>query len=323
MSMPLVSIAVTTYNSAKFVKETLESVKDQTYRDIELIISDDGSNDTTVAQCREWLTINRDRFARVEIIEVPRNTGVSANCNRCITAARGKWIKFIAGDDVLLPNCVADNLRFVCGNAGVKVLFSQVKVYRNTFRMENFQYVVPETFPLNLMKETYTAADQHRLLLLSDRINFTPSYFFHKDAVLAVGGYDEDERLVEDYPMWLKLTSAGYRLYFMDVPTVGYRRHEAALNNKPARTLFNESFIRSEGVRRKYVYPNLPWEFAGRLKFMYRVASFFRALRMVRRNRVNEMLYRIASVYLNPFVYIISVRRRLSSSHAKEKFYDH
>ena len=54
-SLPLVSVVVITYNSAKFVIETLESVKSQTYKNIELIISDDCSTDDTVERCRLWL----------------------------------------------------------------------------------------------------------------------------------------------------------------------------------------------------------------------------------------------------------------------------
>ena len=58
---PLVSIIVITYNSAKFVLETLESAKAQTYQNIELIISDDGSTDNTVQICREWLKNNEEQ----------------------------------------------------------------------------------------------------------------------------------------------------------------------------------------------------------------------------------------------------------------------
>jgi len=79
---PLVSIIVITYNSAKFVLETLESAKAQTYQNIELIISDDGSTDNTVQICREWLKNNKESFVNTELITVEKNTGIPANCNR-------------------------------------------------------------------------------------------------------------------------------------------------------------------------------------------------------------------------------------------------
>ena len=58
---PLVSVVVITYNSCKYVRETLESAKMQTYRNIELIVTDDGSTDATVDICRKWLEANGDR----------------------------------------------------------------------------------------------------------------------------------------------------------------------------------------------------------------------------------------------------------------------
>ena len=109
----LVSVRVVTYNSSKTVLETLDSIKAQTYPNIELIISDDSSKDNTVEICREWLDKNGSRFARTELLTVPVNTGVSANINRSERACRAEWCKGIAGDDMLMPNCIADCMDYV------------------------------------------------------------------------------------------------------------------------------------------------------------------------------------------------------------------
>ncbi|TXH52940.1 MAG: glycosyltransferase family 2 protein, partial [Bacteroidia bacterium] len=101
---PLVSIIVVTYNSSKFVLETLESAKSQTYQNIELLISDDGSTDDTLQICKDWLTQNKDRFVHTELITVEKNTGIPANCNRGIKAANGEWITFIDSDDTVNEN---------------------------------------------------------------------------------------------------------------------------------------------------------------------------------------------------------------------------
>ena len=106
----LVSIVVITYNSVRFVLETLESIKKQTYNNIELIISDDASTDRTVEVCKTWIDDNYRRFKRTKLITVHRNTGIPANFNRGVMAAKGAWIKTIAGDDVLYQNCILDNL---------------------------------------------------------------------------------------------------------------------------------------------------------------------------------------------------------------------
>ena len=63
---PLVSIIVVTYNSSLYVRETLESAKRQSYRNLELIVTDDASKDDTVKICREWIENNKNRFVRFE-----------------------------------------------------------------------------------------------------------------------------------------------------------------------------------------------------------------------------------------------------------------
>src|SRR5688572_26730058 len=105
---PLVSVIVITYNSALYVLETLDSIKRQTYQQIELIISDDCSNDATVELCRKWLSVNGSRFVRTSLIEVESNTGIAQNCNRGVEASKGEWIKIIAGDDALEVYTITD-----------------------------------------------------------------------------------------------------------------------------------------------------------------------------------------------------------------------
>ena len=78
----LISIVVITYNNSNYIEETLESIKSQTYNNIELIVSDDCSTDKTVEITEEWIDKNRDRFANVKLITTPVNTGISKNCNR-------------------------------------------------------------------------------------------------------------------------------------------------------------------------------------------------------------------------------------------------
>lgn len=100
--VPLVSVIAITFNSEKYINETLDSIAAQTYENIELIISDDGSIDRTVSLCQKWISRNKKRFIHTELIAANENLGISANCNRGIRIAHGEWIKINAGDDVFL-----------------------------------------------------------------------------------------------------------------------------------------------------------------------------------------------------------------------------
>lgn len=311
MAEILVSIIVTTYNSSQFVIETLESAKVQTWQNIELIVSDDCSADNTVELCRNWIEANKNRFVRTDIITVPENTGVSANCNRCIKASNAHWIKFIAGDDILLPNCIEDNMQFVQLNPEAAIIFSKVLLYNNDFTQENFLASFPSPYPMNIMNPGFSANDQFKQLLISDRINFTPSYFFKKDTLLSVGGYDESEKFTEDYPMWLKLTNAGNKLYFFDTPTVGYRRHQAASNNMSDFGLFKPLFLKSGPFLKKSVYPFLPWDIAGSKQFTLLTAILFNNVGLNKKTTLNTFLYYMLTSILNPFHYIIFIKKKV------------
>lgn len=310
----LVTVAVTTYQSASYVVETLESIYNQTYENLELIISDDCSRDNTLELVNNWVSLekNKKRFTRIEVVTVPVNTGVSANCNRCIAAAQSDWVKFIAGDDILFPNCITDNMGFVFSNPDAKILFSQIKIYQDTFEESNFNKLTPSTFPDSLFQDSINAAIQYKLLLVSDRIHFTPSYFFNKQALLKVGGYDESNRFVEDYPMWLKLTHSGERLCYFHKATVGYRIHSKALNNTGSNVLFKPSVLKSHPIRKEMVFPFLPWDIVKSEQFVYTVSKFFDSFGLNKKNKINSLLYRLLTVYCNPFQYIYAVKKRMS-----------
>ena len=101
MKNTLVSIGIITYNSEKTILETLNSAYNQTYKNIELIISDDFSHDNTVNICKEWISEHSSRFVNCFVLTSTQNTGTSANCNRLINYCSGEYLKILAGDDIL------------------------------------------------------------------------------------------------------------------------------------------------------------------------------------------------------------------------------
>jgi alpha-1,3-rhamnosyltransferase len=301
--------------------ETLESAKSQTWPNIELIISDDGSTDNTVALCHQWLESNKEHFVRTELVTVPINTGISANCNRCIKAARADWIKFIAGDDLLLPECITENMAYIKENPEAMAVFSQVLLYKNDFNEKNFLQAIPGSYPMNIMDPAFTALDQYKLLLLSDRITYSTSVFLNRNILLELGGYDEKDRLIEDYPMWLKLTRAGYRLFFFDTATVCYRKHEAAASFKTQDGIFKPLLLKGAAIRKKDVYPHLPWDVVAHEKYVLMVSHFFLKAGMNHATKMNMALYKMGTVFLNPFFYILYLRKKIFKSGRNNIFY--
>jgi glycosyltransferase involved in cell wall biosynthesis len=123
VSENLISVLLITYNSADHLIEALESVKNQTYPHLELIISDDCSSDNTIEVCEQWLSQNKSRFYNTKIVQTKKNTGVSGNLNRGIKNSTGKWIKPLAGDDYMYPHCIERFIAEINLNSDIKVIF--------------------------------------------------------------------------------------------------------------------------------------------------------------------------------------------------------
>ena len=221
---PLVSIIVVTYNSARFVIETLESAKAQTYQNLELIITDDCSTDSTIKDCENWIAINGTRFVSAQIITSKVNTGTSGNCNRGIKHAMGTWLKLIAGDDVLLENCIEDNVEFCKTDEDVSFLFSDGYVIDGTSKIIG-------KAECDQKKMRLGSTGQYKEFLKRPFIVSTSS-FINKEELLQLGGFDEKIKMVEDYPLWLKATRVGYKFYYLDKKTILYREHENSIMHK-------------------------------------------------------------------------------------------
>ena len=92
---PLVSIVMPLYNSEKYIESTLKSILNQTYKNFELIIIDDGSKDSGSDIIKEYLKSD----SRIKYYRNKKNSGVSYSRNRGIELSEGKWIAFIDSDD--------------------------------------------------------------------------------------------------------------------------------------------------------------------------------------------------------------------------------
>lgn len=99
---PLVTVIVPTYNVESFIGDCLDSLVNQTYSNLEVIVIDDDSTDGTVEICRRYQNI----FSNIQILINDHNRGVSASRNRGIKYARGEYLSFVDGDDFLAPNFI-------------------------------------------------------------------------------------------------------------------------------------------------------------------------------------------------------------------------
>ncbi len=102
MKYPLVSVLVPAFNDSQYLPSALGSLEKQTFRDFEVLISDDCSTDSTVKVAGKW----RDKDDRIKIIHNPNNLGMTANWNSALNHANGKYIVKLDADDAMNPKCI-------------------------------------------------------------------------------------------------------------------------------------------------------------------------------------------------------------------------
>lgn len=225
---PVVSVAVITYNSSKTVIETLDSIYNQTYPNIELIISDDCSTDNTISICRDWIEQHKDRFVRVEILTIEKNTGVSANMNRALNACSGEWIKSIAGDDILETISIEEYIGYVQVHKDIFWCFSQAICFGvDEDQVRRWQIIHESDF------YNWTRSQLLDYLHFCGTPFFSATSFINNTELIKTGiKADERVRNAEDRTLWIQMIEAGFKIGFVKKRLVRYRISESSLSTR-------------------------------------------------------------------------------------------
>ncbi|BCL61197.1 hypothetical protein DGMP_18900 [Desulfomarina profundi] len=196
--MVMVSVVIPCYNQGHFINETLNSIKVQTYGNVETVIVNDGSTDGTTDEILARL----DRGA-VSVIRT-ENRGLAAARNTGIEAARGKYILPLDADDTIEPTYIEKAVAALDADTETGIVYCRASL----FGAVETEWDLPE----------YSL---ERMLL--DNIIFC-SALFRRDDWLAVGGYDEEMIYGwEDYSFWLSLIERGRKVYRIPERLFNYR----------------------------------------------------------------------------------------------------
>src|SRR6266700_2995349 len=108
MSQPLVSVCIPAFNGEKYIVACIESVIHQTWRDLEIIVFDDGSKDATCDIVRKYMLMD----SRIKLYINENNIGIVENWNQCVKLSSGEWIKFVCQDDYLDLSCISKMMQY-------------------------------------------------------------------------------------------------------------------------------------------------------------------------------------------------------------------
>lgn len=204
----LVSIIMPSYNTARFISETIESVLAQAYPNWELIIVDDCSADDTDAIVRPYLSDDRIRY-----IKNKKNSGAAVSRNRALREAKGKWIAFLDSDDLWLPEKLEKQIAFMEKN---DYHFS----YTNYIEIDEFS--IPNGRVITGPKKV----TRHGMYNYCWMGCLTVMYDAETIGLIQIA----DIKKNNDYAMWLKVCKES-DCYLLDETLAKYRKRGGSISN--------------------------------------------------------------------------------------------
>lgn len=202
-----VTVLMAVYNGARFVREAVESILGQTFRELELLIIDDGSTDETAA----ILDAVAQQDPRVRIVH-QQNVGLAQSLNNGLATAVGEIIIRMDADDVALPERIERQLAYLAEHPGVAAVGSSL------------QYIDETGRPTHVGRYALAPDDVFNALLEGNSPMAHPSVAMRKSAVLAVGGYRPLFVHAEDFDLWQRLADR-YQMANLPDVLLKYRVH--------------------------------------------------------------------------------------------------
>jgi alpha-1,3-rhamnosyltransferase len=210
--MDKVSVIIPSFNHKSFVIESINSVLAQTYKDIELIVIDDGSTDGSVELLKDLASRNNFKLILKE------NEGVCATLNRGLVLSSGSYITFIASDDYMPPNRIIEQLQVFELHPDADVVAGRIHV------VDERSHVISTK---NVRGLGFISLDQ----MFKKNMIFAPTAMLKKTVFEKYGFYREDY-LFEDYYMWLKILSSGGKIFNSDKVWAYYRINSGNLEKR-------------------------------------------------------------------------------------------
>jgi glycosyltransferase involved in cell wall biosynthesis len=244
---PRVSVVLATHNGASrgYLGEAIESVINQSYKNYELLIVDDGSNDHTRRECSQFLNNPNVRYVHQENKGLPgaRNTGIKASC--------GEFICFLDDDDVWKPNKLQRQMDFIearlCSTDNWGLLFTWLELIDEQGNILGYRGHSKE-------------GSIYRTLLYKNTIDAPSSVLIKREVFDKIGYFDEYFRCCEDWDMWLRI-SREYLIFPVKEFLVQYREHTTSMSadyekiSHYAKAVLDKALILTpEDVDKKVVY---------------------------------------------------------------------
>ena len=279
---PTVSVIVPAYNHERYVTDALNSVVDEGFQDLEVLVLDDGSTDDTWRRVQDWVA---ERQPTIPVWAARQsNQGLTRTLNRLLGHAAGKYVVAMASDDRLIPGGIAERVQFLESRPDLLAVFGDCRVIDADGRVTSDH-------------GTGFGDERARARMVEDAAREIverwsvpgPVLLYRREGVLAMGGYDESLQ-VEDWDLYLRLASRA-AIGYLDLRVADYRWHGENIGARPDRAIELADELRSVAWRQRSL-------FRGHLhlELVHEGASLAARAAWLRRQRIRWAAWKATSV---------------------------
>ena len=233
-----VSVVLSAYNSEKFLKQALESILNQSYKEYEFIILDDASTDST-KKIIQNLT-NKD--ARIIAVYNDINKGLTTNLNKAISLAKGAYIARMDADDIAFPARIEKQVMFLDNNPEIDIVgTAAIDIDENANEIQ--------------LRTSPQFHDDIIALLPKANPMIHSTVVFRKNSFASIGFYNEAYRTTQDYEMWFRAAGKGLRFHNLQETLLKYRMDNNYHKRKSLKYRLYDCKLRLQGFK----HINLPF----------------------------------------------------------------
>lgn len=243
---PKVSVCIPIYNGEKYLKETLDSVAKQSFKNFELVISDDFSSDNSIEVIISVLKC----FPNINYsIYKNKKKGIGNNWNNCLIHARGEYIKFIFQDDLMYPNCLETLIRYLDLNNDVCLVSSKREIITDSSEysknwIKNFYSLQSNLLNFEYNKKFDKEVFQNWFFNKTMNIVGEPScVLFRKSIIKKIGLFNIHFKQYLDFEYWYRIAAVNKLVVLEDV-LVKFRVHDESASFKNSNfSLYKENML--------------------------------------------------------------------------------
>lgn len=248
MDKPLVSVIVPNFNGGPYIRQALDSIVSQSYKNLEIIVIDDGSTDDSV----EVLTEYAAKTTEMTLV-LQQNAGVAVARNKGISVARGDYIAFLDSDDYWHPEKLSLQIDILGKEQNFGVCFSSYMLWPpgtdNNYQNPDVMYSRRSFEPGLAVDKEFTGWIYH--ILLRDVYVWTGTVVIRKEVLNRVGGFNNELKIGEDHDLWLRIADK-YQMVKLSFPSALYRTRPNSItktiHDKNYAAIVVEKAIKTSGL---------------------------------------------------------------------------